>query len=204
MSRLVYVHPDNVANFFLNKSYEEDILITPFKLNKLLYFGYCWVLATLDERIFKERMQVWPSYGPIVMSIYRRFGDGQTTPIERGMFFTEFFAKGYPEKILKIDKKELSTKILNKVWDIYKVLTDSALFRLTQEKDSPANFPGYSFSMGTHGIVYDCAYTFDEKLKPYFEKKINEYIKDDDVKISKLRRLLSKINLWKWRVKNDQ
>ena len=54
----------HVANFFLQKSHEENIGISQLKLLKLIYIAYGWMLATCNRELFAEKieaMETWAS-----------------------------------------------------------------------------------------------------------------------------------------------
>lgn len=49
-------------------------IISPLKLQKLLYYCQAWHYTIFDEILFDENIQAW-SHGPVVVSQYHRFKD---------------------------------------------------------------------------------------------------------------------------------
>lgn len=97
-----------IINFFLAKS-----SLSPKKLQKLLYYAYCWVLALLNERpdninirLFNERIEAWV-HGPVIPSVYHTYKSYGGANIPRICDFEEAII---PDDILDI---------LNQVWDVY-------------------------------------------------------------------------------------
>lgn len=58
-----------VANFILEKSFEESNLFTNLKVLKLVYFSHAWNLALNEEPLFGQRVVAWPR-GPVVIDVY--------------------------------------------------------------------------------------------------------------------------------------
>ena len=72
MTNRIYSAQD-VANWFLAKAdYEAGDVITPLKLQKLLYYAQGWTLAILNKNLFEEDFQAW-THGPAIPSIYRKY-----------------------------------------------------------------------------------------------------------------------------------
>ena len=97
-----------IINFFLAKS-----SLSPKKLQKLLYYAYCWVLALLNERpdnihirLFNERIEAWV-HGPVIPSVYHTYKSYGGADIPRISHFDDAVI---PDDILDI---------LNQVWDVY-------------------------------------------------------------------------------------
>ena len=98
----------DIINFFLSKS-----ALSQKKLQKLLYYAYCWVLALLNEsyeqinvRLFNERIEAWV-HGPVIPSIYqmyKTYGGMDISRIEN--FDTSVFSSDVLD-------------ILNQVWEVY-------------------------------------------------------------------------------------
>lgn len=62
----------NVANYFVKKSADEKISLTPMKLQKLVYILYKEYLKRTGQKLFAEKFQVW-RYGPVEEKIYQSF-----------------------------------------------------------------------------------------------------------------------------------
>lgn len=62
----------DVANNILDRSFLENIDITPMKLQKLTYLVYKKYYQDTKKTLFSEPFEVW-KYGPVVRSIYDNF-----------------------------------------------------------------------------------------------------------------------------------
>ena len=48
-----------VSNFFINKSIEEGVELTPMKLLKLVYITHGWFLGYNDRPLIQEPLEAW-------------------------------------------------------------------------------------------------------------------------------------------------
>ena len=119
------VSANSLANTLLKKSFEENINITPMKLQKLIYFIYKRHLKNFNEKLFEEAFLVW-RYGPVLASVYDEFKSFGSERITR-------FAKDANQNVYVIN--ESATDIMesiNEIWESYK------------------NYDGVSLSIMTH------------------------------------------------------
>ena len=114
-----------IVNFFLSKA-----ALSPKKLQKLLYYAYCWVLALLNEnphnihiKLFNERIEAWV-HGPVIPSVYYTYKSHGATEIP---YLTHFDTTIFPDDILDI---------LNQVWDVYGHMSGNQLETISH-KQSP-------------------------------------------------------------------
>jgi len=63
---------NDIANYFLSKTIEEDSKITNLKLQKLLYYAQGLHLALFDKELFSEEIEAW-QHGPVCVSVYHDF-----------------------------------------------------------------------------------------------------------------------------------
>lgn len=106
-----------VANCFLSLAQANGQLLTPMKLQKLVYFAHGWSLGLTGQPLIDEPVQAWP-YGPVVPSLYHEFKHFGARPIgsaavefdfEKG----DFFAPHIPET------DEDATRIIERIWEVY-------------------------------------------------------------------------------------
>ena len=62
----------DVSNNILKRGFDDDIDITPMKLQKMLYFVYRKYLQETGKSLFNERFETW-KYGPVLSSVYYGF-----------------------------------------------------------------------------------------------------------------------------------
>ncbi|MBT1689238.1 Panacea domain-containing protein [Dawidia soli] len=123
--------PLAVANFFIEKSLETGVELTPMKLVKLLYIAHGWYLGLAGRPLLTEAVQAW-KYGPVVMSIYhvfKKYGDRQIMSLESDL-------DGRSMAVPTVEDAEMA-KFLNRIWDVYKGYSGPQLSTLTHEAGSP-------------------------------------------------------------------
>lgn len=119
-----------IANTILKLAFEEDVQVTPMKLQKLIYFVYKDFLQTTGHKLFNEEFETW-KYGPVLSSVYYEFSSFGANPITK-------FARDANENVGIIDLKsdsDVTTSIL-KTWEMYNKYSGIELSKLTHIKDS--------------------------------------------------------------------
>lgn len=71
----------DIAKYFLYRSIQDGDLITPLKMQKLIYYAYVWTLVKSDKKLFDEKIQAWPN-GPVVGSLYQELRNYGSAPID--------------------------------------------------------------------------------------------------------------------------
>ncbi|MFI5200989.1 MAG: Panacea domain-containing protein, partial [Candidatus Kapaibacterium sp.] len=103
-------NPILIANYFINKSKEESVVLTPMKLVKLVYIAHGWTLALRDRELLTESVEAW-QYGPVLPSVYhafKQYGSGQ---------IKELALPGNND----FDRIDSDTReVLDAVWDAYR------------------------------------------------------------------------------------
>ncbi|SRR6266496_19796 len=74
------IQPNKIAKLYLSFATEDGDLITPLKMQKLVYYAYCWVIAKHGKRLFKEAIEAWPN-GPVIKSLYGELKEYGSMPI---------------------------------------------------------------------------------------------------------------------------
>jgi uncharacterized phage-associated protein len=118
-----------LANNIIKRAFEEEISLTPMKLQKLLYFVYKEFLKDTDCSLFAENFMVW-KYGPVLQSVcdkFKGFGVNKITKFERDSLGNVYIA----------DENNLDlSRAVNKVWSRYKKLDGIHLSTLTHRSGS--------------------------------------------------------------------
>jgi len=60
--------PLAVANYFIKKSQDDGIAVTPMQLVKLVYIAHGWHLGLHHSQLLTESIQAW-KYGPVIPSV---------------------------------------------------------------------------------------------------------------------------------------
>ena len=116
----------DIAGYFLKKAVDDGDLLTNLKMQKLVYYAYCWVLVLNDARLFNEHLQAWPN-GPVSPSLYKKLSQYGYSPISKD-FIKE-------EAIKAIDKLDKFTKYtLDSVYASYIPMAAFELVTLTHNE----------------------------------------------------------------------
>jgi uncharacterized phage-associated protein len=99
---------------------EEPELLTPMRLQKLLYYTQGWSLALRDCPIFPDRIEAW-AHGPVVEGVYHEFKalKGGTIPLDQGS------VSGLSEE---------EQQHVQSVWRTYRTYSAIALSDMTHEE----------------------------------------------------------------------
>ena len=62
----------DIADYLINYSQAHGIEITPFELQKYLYYAQGWHLAVSNNVLFDEKFEAW-AHGPVIRKIYGSF-----------------------------------------------------------------------------------------------------------------------------------
>jgi uncharacterized phage-associated protein len=54
-----------IANEFIKVAKRNGVLLTPMKLQKLVYFAHGWYLALLGKPLINEPVEAW-KFGPVI------------------------------------------------------------------------------------------------------------------------------------------
>lgn len=95
----------DVVPYLLGRAMESrNSLITPLKLQKLLYYAQAWSLVFRGEMLFAEDIQAWV-HGPVVPSVYQKYkGYGYTT---------------LPQETSSASLESEEIEVLDVVWSTY-------------------------------------------------------------------------------------
>lgn len=113
-----------VANFILEKSYEENSLFTNLKVLKLVYFSHAWNLALNENPLFGQKVVAWPR-GPVVIDVYESLKKYGATGITQ---------------MIDVPSESFSTEetdIMNQVFRLYGPCDPFYLSGLTHQPSTP-------------------------------------------------------------------
>lgn len=165
-------NPLSIANYFVYKSIDEGVSITPMKVLKLVYIAHGWHLGLRKEPLITEQTEAW-KYGPVVESIYRVFKKFGRNDIDSVQFFTKNDKSEFNDLLINLNDRAL----LDRVWEVYKDYTGTELSSLTHMEDTPWyttwNKEGGSLKSGA--IIPNAAIRafYEEKAHVSTEKLVN-------------------------------
>ena len=158
--------PSHIANFMLDCAEEDDRGMSPMKLLKLVYIGYGWSLAVLDEKLFEEPIVAW-AHGPVVKSLYHEFKHyGRATIGGRSVEFN-LDEMDFITPRIQGDDKHVNV-VLKKVWDVYKKFSATDLRNKTHEVGTPWR---EVYAPGDFDTEIP-----DDLIKKHFTTKIRQYL----------------------------
>lgn len=116
-----------VANNILKRAFEENIPVTPMKLQKLLYLVFKQYLKDTGQILFSESFMAW-RYGPAVESVYDEFKTYHADPI------TEY-SKDSKGNSYIVDENACPPFLLaiDTIWERYKTYNGIQLSNLTHK-----------------------------------------------------------------------
>ncbi len=119
-----------VCNNVLKRAFEENIPVSPMKLQKLLYFVSCEYVKATEHDLFSESFGVW-QYGPVLPSVYEEFKSFKSNAITK--YATD--ANGVAYAVDEESAPNLKTA-LNRVWNAFKSFSGIELSKITHEDGS--------------------------------------------------------------------
>lgn len=117
----------HVANTILFRAKNEDMAVSPMKLQKLIYFLYAEYLYNEDDHLFAERFEAW-KYGPVLDDIYQAFKEYGANRIKKYMPD----ANGLYQ-IIDTDSDRQFKICFDKVWYTYAAKTGIELSKITHQ-----------------------------------------------------------------------
>ena len=119
-----------IANSILKKAFEEDIPISPMKLQKLIYFVYKDYIQKTQCPLFEEKFLTW-QYGPVVKSVYDYFKSFGRNPINR-------FSRDAKGDVFWVDDSKPNDviKSIDKIWGLYKNYSGIELSEITHSPNT--------------------------------------------------------------------
>lgn len=152
-----------VANYFLEKSFDEGVPLTQMKLLKLVYIAHGWHRGYFETNLINEAVQAW-QYGPVIRDLYfkiRHFGRNVIdAPID-----------GYPP-IQTLDlPHEQTLALIDHVWDSYKDKGGLELSALTHEANTPWDITWKECG----GNTFAGAIIPNELIQQHYKEKINQF-----------------------------
>lgn len=119
-----------VANTFLYHAFNEDISITPMKLQKLMYFLYREYAQKTGQPLFSDQFEAW-KYGPVLSNIYYIFQNYGSKKINK-------FARNVQGRvqILNLERNPILKECWNTIWSMYKNCSGPDLSAITHKSNT--------------------------------------------------------------------
>ena len=104
--------PTDIAKYLLARACMDGDLVSPLKMQKLVYYLYCWVLVRNEAKLFMEEIEAWPN-GPVIPSLYTALKDFGAAPIP-----AEWIGED-PEKFVEEFEQRFSPEVLATINETY-------------------------------------------------------------------------------------
>lgn len=118
----------NIANSFLQKSFDENIPLTVLKLNKLIYLFFRNYLKETGNILFSEPFEAWIT-GPVLPNVQSKFQSFRKKPVKN----FAYDASGQISALKLVAGTEVN-RIFNMVWYTYNSFSASELVKETTGK----------------------------------------------------------------------
>lgn len=145
-----------VAKYFLTKQDPEaGEVITPLKLQKVVYYAQAWHLALFGEPFMEAHFEAW-AHGPVNPLLYNEYREHRWSPIP--------FPEDFDESIFNKEEQEF----LDDVWGAYGRFDAKYLERLTHSE-----LPWIEARSGIPEGEY-CTTTINEETMEAFYRELSE------------------------------
>lgn len=156
------------VNFFLEKSQQDGVEITPMKLQKLLYFAHGWFLAFNNRPLINEECQAW-QFGPVFNSVYheyKNFGRHRIPPTKKMLDWKDTESNNFDLVEYVVDNNDLETiNLLNSIWNSYGKFDGLTLSRWTHVN---SDLNPWRISREQAGNTF-CVPTQNDSIRTYFD-----------------------------------
>lgn len=155
--------PEAVSNFFIQKSLDSKVELTPMKLLKLAFLAHGWGLAYSETPLIPEAVRAW-KYGPVIPSIYHGVKSYGNQQIDSLRPLDSFWRRDeYP---IVTDTNTLL--LLEKIWQVYGDKSGPALSTKLHEPNSPWDIVWNQQG----GRFENNAIIRNELIKDYYSSKV--------------------------------
>ncbi len=115
--------PAVISNNILKRAFDEEVPVSPMKLQKILYFAACEYGRRTGSVLLAEPFQPW-KFGPVLQSVYGEFKPYGGRPIRR-------YAKDAEGRAFVIDESD-DPDLGATLDDVWKATKSKSAFRLSE------------------------------------------------------------------------
>lgn len=156
---------ESIANYFIQKSFEEGVNLTQMKLLKLVYIAHGWHLGYFDQPLISDAVQAW-QYGPVIPKLYRKISKYGRRTIDALIEGYGVICDGQQENT---PPHESTIPLLNKVWETYSGLSGIQLSTMTHQNDTPWHYAWIE----AKGSPYSGTIISNELIRQHYKRKVN-------------------------------
>jgi len=152
IQKTIKLSPSDIAKYFLYRAVQDGELISPLKMQKLVYYAYSWTLVKNKKKLFDEKIEAWP-VGPVIPSLYRELKNYGSAPIDQNYLGVK--TKKELSAIFSKFPKDIKVT-LDEVYNSYMTKTAFELVTLTHsEKPWAEARKGLSLTKSSNKAISD-------------------------------------------------
>ncbi|OTG65846.1 Panacea domain-containing protein [Acinetobacter silvestris] len=165
----------DIANYIVelvNNNAAMKGILTPIKLQKILYYVYVNCLVNRNEKLFEQPIEKW-KFGPVVSCVYhnfKMFGTGHIDSTISTFELSDQENGGFSFKEIKFNLNILALKpeVQEEIHSTVKALINEKPFDLVEKthKEDPWKLLESRILAGERGLVYT-----DQEIKDHFVNK---------------------------------
>ncbi len=129
----------DVAKYYLYRASLDGDVITPLKMQKLVYFAYAETLGKKKKRLFTEEIEAWP-LGPVVPELYEELKKYGSSPIPieyLGVKKEEDLTKKFNKATKQTLDKTYEKYIIKSAFELVALIHEDAAWKKAREGLSP-------------------------------------------------------------------
>ncbi|MBV7437296.1 Panacea domain-containing protein [Aeromonas sp. sif2416] len=139
---------NHVADYLLHFSQEHGDVMTPLKLQKMVFYADAWYMALNDgAELVPDRFEAWV-HGPVARELYGRFADYKWQPI-----------------IQPIERPNLPEEVIEHLDEIYEIFGGFSAYELEQMTHQEEPWLQARGALPANAI---CQNPIDKELTAYF------------------------------------
>jgi uncharacterized phage-associated protein len=125
--------PKSIANYFIDIATNNSHLLTPMKLQKLVFYAMGWFAGYTGKPLVDEAVEAW-QYGPVFPSLYHEFKTFGSSPIKRKACELN---EDFDDVEVPAPADPDVRKFLDNIWNSYNKYTGIALSEMTHAIGTP-------------------------------------------------------------------
>lgn len=128
----------SLANYFVQKSLDNQIDLKPLKLMKLVYIAHGFMLAIANRSVLNktfDKVEAW-KLGPVIPSVYHSFKIFKNSPIKKQTVIAKFINNNAEFETPQLHD-EIAKRVCDVVWKRYEQCSDSELVTILHNPGTP-------------------------------------------------------------------
>ncbi|WP_060482063.1 Panacea domain-containing protein [Pseudomonas sp. NBRC 111119] len=154
---------ESVANYFIQKSFDRGVPLTPMQVLKLVYISHGWFRGYFSQNLINDAVQAW-RYGPVIPDLYRKLKH-----YGRGTIDSAIPGYGVPGDYQNPLSNPHTLALLDRIWEIYGGYTGVQLSAMTHQTGTPWDQIWHQ----SGGDNYSGAIIPNELIERHYKEKIS-------------------------------